>query len=1056
MTVDSEFIEKDRELPVAQDFAALRERGLEYIRNLCGETWTDHNLHDPGITALEALCYALTDLSYRTNFEIRDLLTDASGKFALPGETGLFPAHEILPTSPLTINDYRKLLLKVRLVRNAWLHPLGPDDNRDVPLYLDHDAKKLSYQRSSQSGDNVPVPVLGLYRALVEFEVDDQFGSFNDPWLTYRVTAHRPLLGVVLDIGCKDPQFVNDSLEFASGASIVSVAPVRAVTGLFERLTPLFETSVRARLADGSQVTLEKLFIRVTDAKPDADPDAQPIDVTSAKLRTMLESSDGPLPLLWQKHQKIHTALKDIECVLNANRNLGEDFERVETVPAERVGVCADIEVEADADMEMVQAQVVHIIEQYLNPPVDFYSLQELLDKGLSPAQIFSGPHVDYSFECNGEKIFTKPGFVRDDDLEATKLRKYVYVSDLINEVMDIPGVISIRNVRLRIYDQFGEPTGDGEKWCLEIADMHQPMLDINASKLLFFKNGIPFTIDRKEFDRSLAQLRGVARREAFVDPDESLPVQPGTHRYPAAFYSTQHDFPQTYGIGKAGLSKNSPVSRIAKARQFKAYLTVFDQIIADHLAQLANIRALFSLQVSEFIDSNDHSKGTRLIETWAGSPVGHGDEDEDDQIRPAAIAGVSQHFIDEMYVRPPGVTDHPTDLEVDEANEVNERKMVLSYIREQVFDEDPDLTAARRNRLLDHLLARFAETFTDFTLAELGRAATPAQRVEGKARLARDYPAISRRRAVGVNYMGANHWDTAENLSGLKQRVARLLGIEDLRRRNLHCEDVITELFDTRKVGDRFRLEIKDRDQTVIFKTKKRFASERAAMQAARTIYPALHDVDSYDKDALNDNRVVIVSPTLTLEHEDQFVERADAVGTIYDMVDRHAEILQSPELCNEEGFHVIEHILLRPRSTADPLLNPCFGDSGEVCESDPYSFRVSVLLPYWLNRFRDPEHRAVVEKTLREECPAHIYLKICWIANHQMMALDEHYETWLGSYTDGRATNASRRTNLGRLIDVLESLDNVYPPATLHDCDEDGDENNIVRLDHTSLGPL
>jgi hypothetical protein len=48
------------------DFNKLREEGVKVIQELSGEIWTDFNLHDPGITTLEVLCYALTELGYRT------------------------------------------------------------------------------------------------------------------------------------------------------------------------------------------------------------------------------------------------------------------------------------------------------------------------------------------------------------------------------------------------------------------------------------------------------------------------------------------------------------------------------------------------------------------------------------------------------------------------------------------------------------------------------------------------------------------------------------------------------------------------------------------------------------------------------------------------------------------------------------------------------------------------------------------------------------------------------------------------------------------------------
>ncbi|MBP1650009.1 MAG: hypothetical protein H6Q26_166, partial [Bacteroidetes bacterium] len=49
------------------DFTRLRSEGIGYLAQLSGKIWTDHNVHDPGITILETLCYALLDLGYRTN-----------------------------------------------------------------------------------------------------------------------------------------------------------------------------------------------------------------------------------------------------------------------------------------------------------------------------------------------------------------------------------------------------------------------------------------------------------------------------------------------------------------------------------------------------------------------------------------------------------------------------------------------------------------------------------------------------------------------------------------------------------------------------------------------------------------------------------------------------------------------------------------------------------------------------------------------------------------------------------------------------------------------------
>ena len=113
--------------PAYLDFDTLRSSAIAYLGNLTGKIWTDYNVHDPGITTLEVLIYALLDLGYRTNLPVDDLFTrDPSDTTA---DNNFFPASRILGNNPLTITDYRKLLVDISGVKNAWLEP---DDKTPV------------------------------------------------------------------------------------------------------------------------------------------------------------------------------------------------------------------------------------------------------------------------------------------------------------------------------------------------------------------------------------------------------------------------------------------------------------------------------------------------------------------------------------------------------------------------------------------------------------------------------------------------------------------------------------------------------------------------------------------------------------------------------------------------------------------------------------------------------------------------------------------------------------------------------------------------------------
>ncbi|WP_211826841.1 hypothetical protein [Kistimonas asteriae] len=137
----------------AQDFFALRNEAVETIQRLAGTTWTDHNLHDPGITLLEAACFAITDLGYRLDFPVPDLMAPGPDS---PGTTHFWGRAEVLPCASITADDYRRLMLDLQGVRNVsvstqedrpslWDIQVIPEPGAPVDLveqvrqcYLDH------------------------------------------------------------------------------------------------------------------------------------------------------------------------------------------------------------------------------------------------------------------------------------------------------------------------------------------------------------------------------------------------------------------------------------------------------------------------------------------------------------------------------------------------------------------------------------------------------------------------------------------------------------------------------------------------------------------------------------------------------------------------------------------------------------------------------------------------------------------------------------------------------------------------------------------------------
>ena len=82
-------------------------------------------------------------------------------------------------------------------------------------------------------------------------------------------------------------------------------------------------------------------------------------------------------------------------------------------------------------------------IDRYFNPPVPFYTLQELMDDQVPVEDIFNGPVLSN-------------GFIKASDLEAAGLKTVLRTSDIINRLMDIEGVLAVNDLLLSKYDAEG------------------------------------------------------------------------------------------------------------------------------------------------------------------------------------------------------------------------------------------------------------------------------------------------------------------------------------------------------------------------------------------------------------------------------------------------------------------------------------------------------------------------------------------------------------------------------------------------------------------------
>ncbi len=1157
----------------AVDVDALQAEGMELLRKLCGETWTDHNVHDPGRTTLAVMCYALSDLAFRAGRELEDVIAPPPDELV---PSPFFSAREILTCAPVTAMDLRKLLIDIEGVRNAWLEPgaIG-----EVAILVDPPGQSLTAAPTQTPPNPRALTLRGLYQVYVELDTDLVFGDLDDPSIELELEGEQmmisprawapmspgddasvaPVQQPILADGWAYGRRVYSQLRHLADASVSQLVSV-------ETSGDRTDLHIEIVLSDANAVPIGRLYLRAESVRV-GHAIGELKDRLEARLSTDEATRDRMLELLEGRRQRRAEIMERVHAILHANRPLCEDFPWINSRALVEIGVCAVIEVSSDVDIEQLHAEVLLGLWQQLTLPADFRDLDELLALGLDPSEIFDGPRL-----CHG---FPPPDLVAQQ-----MVRKCIYASELIDVLADLEGVEAVRNLQMSSYVD-GAIVHDGATWELRFGDreLRFPRFAVRRSRIGYERKGLPQIPDSERVRMRLRQLLAAQGRSRLPSHPYDLLAPTGRWQDAGDYTSIQRHFPLTYGIGEVGLPPSSSVERHAAARQFKAYLAHFDQLMADYLGQLASVREALSVH-------EDRECG--LISTPS--------YDAPDLLWLLAA------FVEEQ------VTGDPSRLGADAEQQLRKD------FREDWSTRDNDYTRAlaelietreaglaRRIAVLDHLLARHGEQLQDYDelIYALDRTVPAARIARDKAAFLRHWPETSYARGLGMDQLRAGDIEVGANRSGLELRVADMLGILRVQRWRLsepwlaassskvsvdeHGERHISWTYELmipnpNGIGDPllglaagtelapalvapvlagqhpfhawrkfaadperyqlthndsgFTLQLFDDQGKVIGAAKIEDGPVEEGPRAQHVLdtivawlsQPAeppwlvertfRHDpaegtpqqlwqyellmpnVDSGsgtvvlaspgdgvardldDPHPRHAWRAAIISKTglswqplagqldgageplgqLSLTDADEHELGRGTTPVPESMCARLRAWLEGPG-ADAEGFHVVEHVLLRPLVSGQrclPIaLDPtCVGEDGCEPGPDPYSFRATIVLPSWPRRFRNREFRAHVEERLRLETPAHVGLKLCWVDPPSMDAFER---AWLkfcrerAALLEGRSSDHSQA--LAELIDILAKLRSVHLVSTLHDCTASKNESPVV-LGHSWLG--
>lgn len=454
--------------------------------------------------------------------------------------------------------------------------------------------------------------------------------------------------------------------------------------------------------------------------------------------RIVVQVNEAAAEKIRQNPQYEQSVASRVQDSFLSHRNLSEDCVRaIKVLRPLNIDIKAEIIINEHVLPEEVLATIYNKVDHALSPHIRRYTEQELLDKGLSIEEIYCGPLL-------------KHGIIPDSELKP--LKKEIDPSELIRAISQVEGVLYVKS--LLINDD--KSTGLGKPYVLPEDSFPLLVVEPQRLQIKLFTDKYELTIKESVFFNLFSKLHELSHKRLTIIKDtNAAQIHKGTYRNLEEYDSLQNYFPVVYGIGRDGLSDSEPEDRKAKAKQLKAYLIFFEQVLANYLSQLANVSKLFS-------PDPGGKAGTYFYQGLYNVPG----------IR-EIIKPFTDHAVGEL------AKDWKDFTEDD-----NNRYMQILGMEQETNTEYKE----RKNRIFDHLLARFNKSLSEYPVVlynSLYGSNDFEKRTDlilkWKSGILRNFTEIDRNRIKAFNYRQKDGY-----MSGFEKKMLMLLNIQEHRQKLL------------------------------------------------------------------------------------------------------------------------------------------------------------------------------------------------------------------------------------------------------------------------------
>ena len=406
-----------------------------------------------------------------------------------------------------------------------------------------------------------------------------------------------------------------------------------------------------------------------------------------------------------QRSDEIITKVKQ---KLHQYRNLCEDFLDIQVLESQGITIEISIEIQDNINIKSLKEDLYKTVAQLISPEISFTSLEELKAQGKTIDKIFDGPILEH-------------GFIDDEALEQFDARKEVDVADIIEAIYKIKKVKAVRDFTMCV-------AGSNQK--VEYVNIVNKAIYIAAFKLALYKNGY---VIQKELIEAPEYVLPQGK-----NTDLLLPL--GRYRDLAGYRSVQEDFAPNYLLGK----NNEPETAVSQERkisskQLKAYLLIFDQILANYFAQANGIKVLFNY-IDDLEEKPETTTSTYFYQSANSSSI--------------------EMLVSDNYIQE------------------------LKRISEEPEDPLVNIRSIRKNILLDFLLAMFGETFKDYSVSskqtDNGQLSAEQELINKKVTYLTNFPKLSGTRGKAINYtLKQSDLNSEEDtLYPLQECISNILGL--------------------------------------------------------------------------------------------------------------------------------------------------------------------------------------------------------------------------------------------------------------------------------------